>query len=359
MPVNALTRYRKLYSTPYIINTQIPIELTKYAQTDFFNRIIVQVVGNLTTGAAGGGVASGRTNPEDLLISAILQTSPTVASVIPINQVSGRGLLLDAAQDRRCFRQARPVSDNQAAAQRVDICYELIFKRKGLRQAVEYGFDIARYTSALLTLTFGDYTRLFAGSANQAAANASLAGLVINVFSDSAFNVAPNQLHASELFEQTFPILQTQPDFLINQLPAGFLYTDLYFLMEQNNLLTNGLLNNIDIEGGGRIWMQSGEGNADSFQRIETMDQFDGSVMMADDPNLNTNSPTSAGLYLFNMRSHSGMFTRQIDALSAQIIIKLDVNFLAAGPQVCRVVGRRMVPGAVYMKQAASATAKK
>lgn len=361
MPVNALWRWRKLYSTQYVIGTAIPIELTKYIQTDFVKRLIVQVSGTLTTGAAGGGTPTGATNPEDLLQSCILQTSPTVASVVPFNQVSGRSLLIDAAQNRKRFAKAAPISDNDASAQTVDICYELNFKRSGLRKAVEYGFDISRYTGALLTLTFGDYTRLFTGSSNQSAANSGLSGLTVTIWSHSAFNVNPNQLHAVELFEQNFPILQTQSDFLINQLPAGFLYTDLYFLTEQNGALTPGILTNIDIEGGGRIWMQSGDNNADSMQRIMTLDQFDGTVQMPDSPLLNTNDQTLAGMYFVNMRDNSGMFTRQIDALTTQIIIKLGVNFLSGGPQNLRLVGRRMVPGAVYKasppaKAAAAAT---
>jgi len=347
MSVNALWKFRKVYSTQYTLNTALPIELTKYMQVDYINRLIVQVSGNLTTGAAGGGTATGRTNPEDLLISALLQTSPTVASVIPFNAVSGRSLAIDAWLNRRCFRKATLISDNNAAAQPVDICFELNFKRNGLRKSVEYGFDMSRYTSALLTLTFGDYTRLFTGSGNQTAANNSLAGLTVSVWVDSSLNVNPQQIHAVELFEQNFPILQTQPDFLINQLPAGFLYTDLCFLTEQNNLLTPGILTNIDIEGGGRIWTQLGDNNADVIQRIMAMDNWDGSVRQSDDPDRNTNDPLTAGIYPVNMRSHDGMYTRQIDALSAQILIKLGVTYIS-GSQNIRLFGRRMVPGAVF-----------
>lgn len=357
MPVNALWRWRKLYSTQYVIGTAIPVELTKYIQTDFVGRLLVQVSGTMTTGAAGGGTPTGATNPEDLLQSCILQTSPTVASVVPFNQVSGRALLIDGAQNRRRFLKAAFLSDNDPNPQNVDIIYELNFKRTGLRKSVEYGFDIARYTGALLTLTFGDYTRLFTGSANQTAANTGLQGLTVTIWSHSAFNVNPNQLHAVELFEQNFPILQTQSDFLINQLPSGFLYTDFAFLTEQNGALTPGILTNIDIEGGGRIWMQSGDNNADAFQRVMSLDNWDGTVQSADSPLLNTNDVTQNGMYLVNMRSNSGMFSRQIDALTTQIIIKLGVNFLGAGAQNLRLVGRRMVPGAVYKATPAAKSA--
>jgi len=113
-------------------------------------------------------------------------------------------------------------------------------------------------------------------------------------------------------------------------------------------LLTGGILTNLDIEGGGRIWTQLGDNNADFLQRTVMLDNFDGSVKMFDDPDRNTNDFLMTGIYPINMRNASGMFTRQIDALTAQIIIKCGVNFLAAGPQNLRLVGRRMIPGAVY-----------
>lgn len=374
MPNPALYKFRKIYSTPYVQNQQIPIELTKYMQTDFIRRLIVQVTGSVTTGTGGAGAATGRTNPEDLLISAILQSSPTVANIIPINAVSGRGLFLDNAVNRKRFMKAAPIVDNQAGAQTVNICYELLFRRNGIRKSVEYGFDISRYTGALLLLTFGDQTRLVTGSSNSWPLNSSL---TISIWVDSDLNVAPDQIHGHEIFEQNFPILQTQPDFLINQLPAGFIYTDLMFITEQNNIPTQGILTNIDIEGGGRVWAQLGDNNADVLQRVLTEDNFDGSVPLDDDPRIatwyNNNAahtvfvaPTSAGsptvalpdpfslldgIYVIKMRD--GMFTRNIDALTAQIIIKLGVTFIS-GTQNVRLIGRRMVPGSVYKKAPAA-----
>jgi hypothetical protein len=366
MPVNALWKFRKLYSTGYIPNAAIAVELTKYAQTDYFDTILVQVSGSLTTGTGGAGTATGRSNPEDLLINATLQTSPTVAACLPFNQVSGRSLMVDAALNKKCFRRYAPIIDNVGGAQTVDVFYELNFKRKGIRKAIEYGFDISRYTSALLTLTFGDQTRLYSGSSN----SWPLTNLTVTVLANSSFNVNPDQIHAVEMFEQNFPVLATQPDFLINQLPAGFIYTDLCFLTETNNALVNNVLSNIDIEGGGRVWMQLGDNNSDAFQRILSDNAFDGTVVHSDDPRTSVytgtvsgnvfvaaasaGSPTLAlpppltydtGIYAQTFRS--GMFTRNIDALTAQIIIKLGVTY-PGSPTNIRLFGRRMVPGAVY-----------
>jgi hypothetical protein len=349
MPTQALWKYRKLYSTGYVVNQQIPIELTKYEQTGFFNRILINVAGTIVVTGATPGTASNRTNPEDLLVSAILQTSPTVASVVPINQVSGRGLFIDNAHNRRAVRKAAAIANTGSPV--LDITYELIFKRKGLRKAVEYGFDISRYTSALLTLTFGDLSRLFDASTN----TYNFAGVTVSVYGDMAYNVNPDQIHAVELFEQNFPILATQPDFLVNQLPAGFLYTDLYVLAEvgtgasSGGALSNALLNNIDIEGGGRNWTIPGDNNADMVQKVLTNDCFDGSVRDATDGNFPTNTFPNTGIYIFSMPwSHDGMFSRQVDALVAQIIMKLNVTFTAGQVNNIRLVGRRMLPGAVY-----------
>ena len=343
----ALFRWKKVYSTPYVANSVIPVELTKYLQADFIEKIMVQITGTINTGSATAGTATGRTNPEDLLINATLQTSPTVLATVPVNQVSGRGLFIDRALDDGCFRKSALITD-AGGSQTVNCSWVITLKRKGLRQAIEYGLDSSRYTGLLLSLTFGDQTRLFTGSSNSwSTGTSSLSSLTVNIFVKSGFIVAPKMIHAHEIFEQNFPVLQTQSDFLINQLPSGFIYTDLCFLMEQNNLLTAALLNNIDIEGGGRVWLQSGEGNADEFQRTVALSLFDGTASTTDDPTKNTNSIAITGIYPISMKQWGGMYSRMIDALTAQIIAKMDVTY-ASGTQNIRLVGRRMIPGAVY-----------
>jgi hypothetical protein len=352
MPNPAAWKFRKLYSTQYVTNSQIPVELTKYEQTGFFSKILVRLTGTINTGTSGAGVATGKTNPEDLLVSCILQTSPTVASTIPFNQVSGRGLFIDSSLNNKCVRKAAAVVDNSGVVG-IDVTYELNFKRRGLRKAIEYGFDISRYTSALLTLTFGDQTRLYSGSSN----TWNFSGVTIEVWGHMAYNVQPAAIHAHELFEQNFPILATQSDFLINQLPSGFLYTDLCFLIEENNALTDSVLNNIDIEGGGRIWEQQGDNNADAIQKYLTNQCFDGSVRDASDGNFPANTFPNTGIYIAVSMpwTASGMYSRAIDAVAAQIIAKLNVTYNSV-PTNVRLIGRRMLPAAVYSSSGSSAS---
>lgn len=331
MPVPALWNRRKLYTTQFSPNGSVPVELTKYAQSDYISRLWIHIVGSVNTGAATAGSATGNDNPEGLLLSALLQTSPVIAGVVPFNATSGRAIRWDSAKNRGFLINPTAITDG-GGSQNVSFWYELIFKRRGIRKNIEYSFDISKYTSALLTLNFGGQTTLFTGGNN----TWSFTGLNVEIWTESDFNTNPDQEHAHELFEQNFPITATQTDFPINQLPPGFLYTDLMFLAEDNNALSNAIINNIDIEGGGRIWTPAGDGNASTLQRCVTALEFDGSVGLT---NL-------VGVYSIGMRD--GMFSRQIDALKAPIIIKLNVTGPGSGHAFnVRLIGRRMVPGAV------------
>src|SRR5580698_1681325 len=130
-------RYKRLYSFPYPINgdstvpVATPIELTKYAQTDYFSRLLVIVSGTVTvTGTtADAGTATGFENPEALLVSALLQTTPQLNGVTPVNQLSARGLIYDAMFQRGYIkRSATPILNTTAVSgtpQSVYIVYEI------------------------------------------------------------------------------------------------------------------------------------------------------------------------------------------------------------------------------------------
>jgi len=67
-----LWRYKKLYSFGWpIVGPQsnpspisVPIELTKYAQEDVFNRIVIHVTGPVVVAGASSGAATGFDNPK-------------------------------------------------------------------------------------------------------------------------------------------------------------------------------------------------------------------------------------------------------------------------------------------------------
>lgn len=345
MSVRALWSVRKLVTLPYAAS--VPIELTKYAQTDVLSRILVRVFGNLTTTGTFG-AASGQDNPEGLLTSAILQTSPQVAGIVPFNAVSGRGLRWDAALNRGFIINPLAITAAAQTAAKIDMTYEFIFIRRRVKKGIEYGLDMSKYTSALLTLNFGDISpTLFAIGTGVGSA---IGQLNVEIYADSSFAVNAAQQHSTELFEQNYPILAAQSDFPINQLPPGYLYTDLCFITEVAGVPVNTVLNNIDIEGGGRVWTPAGDNNAAEIQRSLTVPLLDGGAVVYQD----TTVPGKlAGIYAIPLRD--GMFSRAIDALTDPIIVKLNVN--QPGVTNVRLVGRRMVPGAVRRK-AADATKK-
>jgi|SRR5271170_2444813 len=352
-----LWRYKNLYSFAYPIQgpqsnpspVSVPIELTKYAQEDIFNRIVVQVIGNIVVAGSGPGTATGFDNPEGLLTQALLTTTPQVTGITPVNRVSARGLLYENMFERGYLIKATAVPDT-AATVAVDFHYIFNFNRRRSRKGIEFSFAIEKYTSALLTLVLGGRGQLFTGGTN----TWNLSGLQINIFADSNFALDATKvnIHAHELFENTYPITATQSDFPIDTLPSGYLYTDMIFLTEQNNVLENfdtttgnEIVSNFDIEGGGRVWVSSGDSNADIIQTDWTQE-------------LLQTGQTLTGLYVPVSIIREKMYSRMIDALLAPITLKLSVQGpTSPNSTVVRLVGRRMIPDAVHSAKASNATA--
>lgn len=346
-----LWRYKKLFSFAWpIVGPQsnpspitVPVELTKYAQEDVFNRIVVHVVGNVVVAGAGPGTATGFDNPEGLLTQLSLTTTPQVTGITPFNRLSGRGLLYENMFERGYLLKATAIAD-AAGTVAVDYHYVLNFKRARSRKGIEFDFAIEKYTSALLSMTLGGRGQLFTGGTN----TWDLSGLQVELYADSNFALDPTKvsIHAHEVFENTYPITATQTDFPIDTLPSGYIYTDMIFLTEQNNVLANfdatattaRLVQNFDIEGGGRVWLSSGDNNADIVQQDWTQE-------------LVQTGQTLTGLYVPVSLIREKMFTRMVDALLAPITLKLTVQG-PTSPNLTnvRLVGRRMIPDAVHDK---------
>ncbi len=353
-----LWRYKKLYSFGWpIVGVQsnpspinVPVELTKYAQEDVFNRIVVHVVGNVVVAGAGPGTATGLDNPEGLLTQMILQTTPQVTGITPVNRLTGRGLLYENMFERGYLVKATAVPD-AAGTYAVDYKYVINFKRAA-RKGIEYDFAIEKYTSALLSMVLGGRGQLFTGGTN----TWDMSGLQVEIYADSNFGLDPTKinLHAHELFENTYPITASQSDFPIDTLPSGYLYTDMIFLTEQNNVLANfdatatttRLVSNFDIEGGGRVWLSSGDNNAAILQSDWTQELLE-------------TGQTLTGLYVPVSLRREKMYSRTIDALLAPITLKLTVQG-PTSPNLTnvRLVGRRMIPDAVHKKSAPTKSAR-
>jgi hypothetical protein len=345
-----LWRYKKLYSFGWpIVGPQsnpspvsFPIELTKYAQEDVFNRILVHVFGPVVVAGVAPGTATGFDNPEGLLTQATLQTTPQVVGITPVNRLSGRGLLYENMIERGYLLKATAIPD-VAGTYTADYHYIFNFKRVRSRRGIEFDFAIEKYTSALLTLVLGGRGQLFTGGTN----TFDFTGVQCEIYADSNFSLDASKIsiHAHELYENTYPITATQTDFPIDTLPSGYLYTDMIFLTEYNNALTNfdptsgnRLVQNFDIEGGGRVWVQSGDNNADMIQQDWTQE-------------LLQTGQTLTGIYVPCSMLREKMYSRMIDALLAPITLKLTVQGpTAPNTFTVRLVGRRMIPDAVHAK---------
>lgn len=333
-PIPALWATKKYYSTNFQLNGTTIIDLKKAGMTnEYVSRLMVRVFGTLATftGATGAaGVASGLDNPEGFLTNSLLTTSPTqgASGLIAFNNVSARGLRTVKAINKEKYGPAyTAIVDAQAGNQNLFWEYEFTFKRNHVRKNVEYGLDMSRFTSVILNLTFGSQTTLFTGSTTTWTNN-----LTLELWADVGYSVDPDGLHAIECFEQTFPVV-ANGDLLINQLPTGVIYSDLYLIAEQNNVPFDGLVNNIDIEGGGRNWTYAGDNNANLIRDVETLDCFDGSVSYAN----------VAGQYFFRMRD--GSFLRGIDATSSQIVLKVNITgWEGTHTYQLRLIGKKMVP---------------
>jgi hypothetical protein len=243
----------------------------------------------------------------------------------------------------------------------LDCEWHLIFQRRNVRKGIEYGFDMGRYTGAVLNLTFGDLVNLYAGSVS------NWGGAVVEIWADVNYNVNPRHLHAVELFENLYSISASNPSFLIDNLPNGSYYGDLQVLAEVNNALDNRPLGgataagipsagSFDMSSGSRIWLQLGDSNADYLQS-RTRDLYDGSMFNVDDPTAPapTVSKSVRGQFaLTRLGKHQQLLTKAPEALTSQLLIKVAVT--ATGTTMLRLFGRKVVPGGVYSAPSGSST---
>ena len=358
MPFNnpALWRMTKFYSLNYPITNvaatqgtkQVQIDLKKYltGDTDFLARMIVRVHGNITVAGAGPGTATGNDNPLGLLVQANLSTSPIKANCAPINNVSSRGLSVDAMFNSgdptlSVFQGGYVAVTDAAGVKAIDQYYELNFKRSEAvaLEGVDYSLALAQYRTAVMQLVFGGRDQLFSGGVN----TWDLSALSVDIYADIDQAIQPKYIHAWELFEQNFPITASTTDFKIDTLPSGFVYTDLFFISEEANIPADGIINNIAIFNGAQTWLAKGEGNARGFAYAFTM-RNDRALNMPISSGANIVAPS--GVYGLPMRD--GMFSRCFDARYAPLTISLDVT--AGAATNLRLVGRRMLPGGVYIR---------
>lgn len=311
------------------------VEITKYINTEMLSRLFVRVNGPIVVAGAGPGTPTGLDNIEALMVTANLTTQPQYQNVVPINNVSSRGLLYDAMFQRGWLDKAAAVPD-VAGIYNIDTWYEVDFYQAKVPAGygIDYSMPLAKYRSVLLTLQFGGRDQLFSGGTN----TWDLSGLNISLYADLDVGTNPEFIHAHELFENNYAISATTSDFKIDTLPPGFDYTDFYFLTEEAGALADGIINNINIQSGSQQWLLKGENNAPAIRQSMSKSNRNRAIS---DPNQDF-----TGIYAIPLRD--GMFTRGFDARFAQLTMSLDV--VAGAATNIRLVGRRMIPGGIYQR---------
>lgn len=293
----------------------------------------IRLVGTVTVAGAGGGTASGAYNPNGLLVSANLQTSPTVAQLVPINNVTSRILTIDRALRQGAFQFGAALTD-AAGAQPLDEWFHFTFKRNRARKGIEFDLPMDRWTSALLTLQLGTIDQLFTGSAS----TYDMTGVSVELWADLDVDCNPDNIHMVEMFEIPINITASNAALDINNLPQNCIYDDLIITAEDNGALSDSIINNIAINSGGRNWLlqdvdNSGGGATAGFIRERwTRPLFN-------DPTTQTNLK---GIYVIPMRD--GMWSNGLEALNTPLDIKLNVTFTAGHTQLVRIGGRKVFP---------------
>lgn len=345
--IKALWGGRKVYSGQYPVvgaqssgNANFIVDLVKQGLKDTIDTLSVHIVGSITpVGAGGVGAASGLNNPQGLIQLATLNVAPQPAGLIPINAVSARGATVDQALTQGVFDTSGVLANNATGTPiPVDFWQHFRFKRPFIKKSIDYALPMTKWNSALLTLTMGTIDQLFTGATQ----TWNFAGVQVEIWADVDVDTNPDQIHAFELFEQQFNIAAANPAYIINTLPQGCFFDSLYLIAEDVTTGTNlgvvsdAIITNIDVEGGGRNWLPQGDANAGFVRNRYTR------PLMNDFGNVNA----LTGIYALPMRD--GLWSRALDATATPIVIKLAVNGPAGGHVFnIRLVGRKLVPGGI------------
>ena len=309
---------------------QVIFDLKDFLQTETISRLFVRVRGNVVIAGAGAGVATGRDNPESLLINVTARHTPALG-VVSKNSLTPRGIIQQSIFDRGYGIHSTVVAD-AAGTSAVDYWLPLNFKMPGAVNPVEWGLPLALFTSYQLTVTTGGREQLFTGGTN----TWDPTGLVVELWADFDAGVA-GAFHLVEEFEQVVPVLQTQADLQVI-LERGFTYTHLLFIAQTANAKDNTLVNGITVQSAGRVWTPQGDKNAQMIQNWNR------------ETHVNNAAESLVGTY-FVPALRDGMASRGIDASADRVEIKLDVTF-AAGPSNVIIRGRRIQQSALQVKAA-------
>lgn len=336
-PLKEFWRGRKFYTQSYPLQgaksngtAAIPVDILKQGLTeDTIETLSIHLVGPIVVSNGVIGAASGAYNPESLVTLTTLQTAPQAAGLTPVNAVGPRIAVIDDAAVQGSFRRSIAVPDTVNTTQQLDAWVHFDFKRPQCRKGIEFAHPLKKWNTDTLNVVLGTRDQLFTGGTN----TWDMSGVVVEFWANLDVAANPENIHATELFEQDFDILASNTNFQINQLPAGVFYDNLYFATEVDGVLSDAIINNIDLDGSGRFWLPQGEGNAKFVREELTRSCFyDKTISLT-------------GIYILPLRD--GLWSRAVDARDQPIVIKLDVNFAGGHTYKVRLGGRKIVPGAI------------
>ncbi len=316
---------------------QVSFDLKDFLQTETISRLFVRVKGTINVnapGAATNGAATGRDNPESLILNVTARHTPALG-VVSKNSLTPRGIIQQSIFDRGYSIHGTALTDPAVAGatqQAVDYWLPLNFKMPGAVNPVEWGLPLSLFTSYQLVVTTGGREQLFSGGTN----TYDPTGLVVELWADFDSGVA-GSFHLVEEFEQVVPVVQTQADLQVI-LERGFTYTHLLFVGQTANAKDNTLINGITVQSAGRAWTPQGDKNAQMIQNWNR------------ETHVNNAAESLAGTY-FVPALRDGMVSRGIDASADRVEIKLDVT-LAGGPSNVIIRGRRIMQSALQVKAA-------
>ena len=337
--------FRKLASKPWPVagaaisspQGQVTFDLKDYLQTETISRLLVRVTGTINVNAPGAGTngaATGRENPEGLVLNLTARHTPALG-VVSKNNLSARGFIQMGIFDRGYSIHGTALTDPTVAGatqQTVDFSLPVNFKMPGSVHPVEWGLPLALFTSYQLAINCGGREQVFSGGTN----TYDPTGLVVELWADYDAGVA-GTFHLVEEFEQVVPVLQTQPDLQI-LLERGFIYTHLLFIAQTANAKDNTIINGITVQSAGRSWTPQGDRNAKMIQRWNQ------------ETHVSNPAESLTGTY-FVPALRDGLVSRGVEALNDRVEIKLDVTF-GAGPSNVLIRGRRVIPQALNVGQA-------
>jgi hypothetical protein len=294
---------------------------------------MVRVRGNVVIAGAAPGVATGRDNPESLVVNITARHAPALG-VVSKNSLTPRGIIQQGIFDRGYSVHGSAIAD-AAGTTAVDYWLPLNFKMPGAVNPIEWGLPLSLFSSYQLVVTVGGREQLFTTGTN----TWDPTGLVVELWADYDEGVA-GVFHLVEEFEQVVPVLQTQADLQVI-LERGFTYTHLMFIAQTANAKDDTLINGITVQSAGRVWTPQGDKNAPMIHNWNR------------ETHVNSAAESLVGTY-FVPALRDGMASRGIDASQDRVEIKLDVT-LGGGPSNVIIRGRRIVPQGLQVMPASAA----